>query len=149
MPLPLLFRPIVLHVSDWNHNSCLNNLYIWFLNKFNWVHFSYSLSGNKGLCGLPSLPECPLFWGTGGLSTGGKIAVGLASLFFLCVLLLVIYIFCIRRRNNDYDFGLPHDLMCKYGFNREHKYAIFMILLLAVNLIGNIVKWWPLRHGRK
>lgn len=69
------------------------------------------LSGNKGLCGLPSLPECPLFWGTGGLSTGGKIAVGLASLFFLCVLLLVIYIFCIRRRNNDYDFGLPHDLM--------------------------------------
>ncbi|GAV59154.1 LRR_1 domain-containing protein/Malectin_like domain-containing protein [Cephalotus follicularis] len=31
------------------------------------------LSGNKGLCGVPSLPECPLFWGNGGLSTGGEI----------------------------------------------------------------------------
>ncbi|KAA8532740.1 hypothetical protein F0562_032773 [Nyssa sinensis] len=36
------------------------------------------LSGNKGLCGVPSLPDCPLFWENGGLSTGGKIAIGVA-----------------------------------------------------------------------
>lgn len=68
------------------------------------------LSGNKGLCGVPSLPDCPLFWGKDGLSTGGKVAIGLSCLFVFCVLLLVIHI-CIKRRRNDYDFGLPHELM--------------------------------------
>ncbi|KAF8389795.1 hypothetical protein HHK36_024314 [Tetracentron sinense] len=69
------------------------------------------LSSNKGLCGVPSLPVCPLFWGKDGLSTGGKIAIGLSCLIILCVLLVVIYIFCIRRGSNDYDFGLPQDLI--------------------------------------
>ena len=33
-------------------------------------HFIFhSLSCNKGLCGVSSLPECPLFWGSNGLST--------------------------------------------------------------------------------
>ncbi|KAL3501659.1 hypothetical protein ACH5RR_036108 [Cinchona calisaya] len=68
------------------------------------------LSGNKGLCGVPSLPDCPLFWGKDGLSTGGKVAIGLSSLFVFCVLLFVILI-CIKRRHNDYDFALPHELM--------------------------------------
>ncbi|XVE91380.1 hypothetical protein REPUB_Repub01dG0004700 [Reevesia pubescens] len=69
------------------------------------------LSGNKGLCGVPPLPNCPLFWENGRLSKGGKIAIGLSCFFFVSVLLLVIYIFCIRRGKNDYDFGLPSDLM--------------------------------------
>ncbi|KAM7487596.1 hypothetical protein LguiB_025080 [Lonicera macranthoides] len=69
------------------------------------------LSGNKGLCGVPSLPNCPMFWGNGGLSTRGKIAIGLSCLIVFCVLLLVIYICCIRRGRNDYDFGLPQELM--------------------------------------
>ncbi|BBG94436.1 Di-glucose binding protein with Leucine-rich repeat domain [Prunus dulcis] len=29
---------------------------------------SIDLYGNKGLCGVPSLPDCPLFWENGGLS---------------------------------------------------------------------------------
>ncbi|KAB2090186.1 hypothetical protein ES319_A03G107700v1 [Gossypium barbadense] len=69
------------------------------------------LSGNKGLCGVPPLPDCPLFWENGRLSKGGKIAIGLSCFLFVAVLLLVIYIFCIRRGRNDYDFGLPSDLI--------------------------------------
>ncbi|XP_057961135.1 receptor-like protein 4 [Malania oleifera] len=69
------------------------------------------LSGNKGLCGVPSLPPCPLLWENGHLSSGGKIAISISCFFILCMLLLVMYICCIRRGNNDYDFGLPQDLM--------------------------------------
>jgi hypothetical protein len=69
------------------------------------------LSGNEGLCGVPSLPNCPMFWGNGGLSKRGKIAIGISSFIVLLVLLLVIYLCCIRRRHNDYDFGLPQELM--------------------------------------
>lgn len=74
----------------------------------------FSLSGNNGLCGGPSLPSCPLLWENGGLSNGGKIAIGLACLVVFCLALLVVYMCCIRRGRNDYDFGLPQDLMCKY-----------------------------------
>ncbi|PSR91199.1 Receptor-like protein kinase [Actinidia chinensis var. chinensis] len=69
------------------------------------------LSNNKGLCGVPSLPDCPLFWGSNGLSTRGKIAIGIASLVVFCIVLSVIYICCIRRGPNDYDFGFPRELM--------------------------------------
>ncbi|GLT73092.1 hypothetical protein SLA2020_449740 [Shorea laevis] len=69
------------------------------------------LSGNKGLCGVPSLPDCPLFWENGHLSKGGKIAISLSCLFFIGVVVLVVCIICIRRHRNDYDFGLPQDLM--------------------------------------
>ncbi|PHT29791.1 hypothetical protein CQW23_30639 [Capsicum baccatum] len=68
------------------------------------------LSGNKGLCGGPTLPDCPLFWSKNGLSTAGKVAIGISSLVFICVVLLVAYI-CYKRRQNDYDFGLPHEMM--------------------------------------
>ncbi|KAM0016793.1 putative non-specific serine/threonine protein kinase [Helianthus debilis subsp. tardiflorus] len=68
------------------------------------------LSGNKGLCGVPSLPDCPLFWKNGGLSDGGKIAIGI-SCGVVFLLAAVITFICIRRRRNDYDFGLPQELM--------------------------------------
>ncbi|XP_015076584.1 receptor-like protein 4 [Solanum pennellii] len=68
------------------------------------------LSGNKGLCGGPTLPDCPLFWSKNGLSTAGKVAIGISCLVFICVVLLVAYI-CYKRRQNDYDFGLPHEMM--------------------------------------
>ncbi|KAK6116369.1 hypothetical protein DH2020_049831 [Rehmannia glutinosa] len=45
----------------------------------NRLHLFDSLSGNKKLCGVPSLPDCPLFWGKNGLSTGGKIGIALSS----------------------------------------------------------------------
>ncbi|KAK7407581.1 hypothetical protein VNO78_09534 [Psophocarpus tetragonolobus] len=67
------------------------------------------LSGNKGLCGVPSLPDCPLFWENGKLSTHGKIAIGLSCLFVFIGILLLVYIY-IRKRRNDYDFALPHEL---------------------------------------
>ncbi|KAF3431795.1 hypothetical protein FNV43_RR26531 [Rhamnella rubrinervis] len=69
------------------------------------------VSGNKDLCGVSPLSECPLFWEHGGLSKKGKVAIGLSSLFVFCLLLLVVYFFCIRRGRHDYDFAPPHDLM--------------------------------------
>ncbi|XP_047981604.1 receptor-like protein 4 [Salvia hispanica] len=68
------------------------------------------LSNNKGLCGVPSLPKCPLFWGKSGLSTGGKIAIGLSCLLIVSLVVLGSYYFCIWRRRSHYDFGLPHEL---------------------------------------
>ncbi|XP_058194338.1 receptor-like protein 4 [Rhododendron vialii] len=81
------------------------------------------LSGNKGLCGVPSLPECPL------LSTGGKIAVGISSLVLFCILLLAVYICCIRRGRYDYDFGIPPELMALSAKrNRYHRQKTLMTL---------------------
>lgn len=87
------------------------------------------LSGNKGLCGVPSLPDCPLFWGRGGLSTSGKIAIGISCLVLFCLLLLVLYLCCIRRSRNDYDFGLPQELMSLAAKrNRYHRQKSLMAL---------------------
>ncbi|GKV43920.1 hypothetical protein SLEP1_g51157 [Rubroshorea leprosula] len=72
---------------------------------------SIDLSGNKGLCGVPSLPDCPLFWENGHLSKGGKIAIALSCLFFIGIVVLVVCIIYIRRRRNYYDFALPQDLI--------------------------------------
>lgn len=91
--------------------------------------FSYSLSGNKGLCGVPSLPECPL------LSSGGKIAIGISSLVLFCILLLAVYICCIRRGRYDYDFGIPPELMGKHIFYSYLPNEHFPILLYFAYLI--------------
>ncbi|MED6149739.1 hypothetical protein PIB30_065490 [Stylosanthes scabra] len=68
------------------------------------------LSGNKGLCGAPSLPSCPMFWNHGRLSSRGKVAISLSCVFIFSLVLLLVYIY-IRRKRNEYDFGLPHELM--------------------------------------
>uniref|UniRef100_A0A0E0MR51 Malectin-like domain-containing protein n=2 Tax=Oryza TaxID=4527 RepID=A0A0E0MR51_ORYRU len=68
------------------------------------------LSGNKGLCGVPTLPACALFWEKGGLNRTGKIALGASLGFVLLVTLIVVYILCIRRGPYDYDFEFPQDL---------------------------------------
>ena len=80
-------------------------------------YFFCSLSGNKGLRGVPSLSECLLLWGSNGLSVGGKITIGVSSVVVFCILLFLIYICCIRRGHNDYDFGLPQELIGKFTFN--------------------------------
>ncbi|KAJ1385266.1 Malectin-like carbohydrate-binding domain [Sesbania bispinosa] len=86
------------------------------------------LSGNKGLCGVPSLPTCPMFWENGRLSTQGKIAIGLSCLFVFCVILLLVYIY-IRRRRNDYDFALPHELQSLAAKrNRYQRQKSLMVL---------------------
>ncbi|KAI5436562.1 receptor-like protein 4 [Lathyrus oleraceus] len=86
------------------------------------------LSSNKGLCGVPSLPACPMFWKNGRLSTEGKIAIGLSSLFVFCLILLLVYIY-IRRRRNDYDFALPHELTALAAKrNRYQRQKSLMVL---------------------
>jgi len=56
-----------------------------------------------------------MFWKNGKLSTEGKIAIGVSSLFVFCLIVLLVYIY-IRRRRNDYDFALPHELTGNYEF---------------------------------
>ncbi|KAF5745293.1 hypothetical protein HS088_TW07G00876 [Tripterygium wilfordii] len=86
------------------------------------------LSGNKGLCGVPSLPACPMFWENGKLSVGGKVAIAISCLVFICLVVLVIYMW-IRRRRNDYDFGLPQDLMSLSAKrNRYQRQKSLMVL---------------------
>lgn len=86
------------------------------------------LSDNKGLCGVPPLPECPVFWHHGRLSERGKIAVGLSCVVVFCVVILCVYIY-IRRRRNDYDFGLPHELMSLAAKrNRYQRQKSLMVL---------------------
>ena len=85
-----------------------------------------SLPDNKGLCGVPSLPDCPMFWKNNGLSNGGKIAVGVSCVIVFLLVAVIVFI-CIRRRRNDYDFGLPQELMCKCSLYSstlllQHKY---------------------------
>ncbi|KAL3644639.1 hypothetical protein CASFOL_009819 [Castilleja foliolosa] len=70
------------------------------------------LSGNKRLCGVPSLPNCPLLWGKNGLSTGAKIGIGVSCLVIFSSILLGVCYFCIKKRHNEYDFGLPHEIIC-------------------------------------
>lgn len=96
----LVLIPIKIHIQYVNNN---NNL----------LYFD-SLSGNKGLCGVPSLPSCPLLWENGHLSKGGKIAIAISCVVIFLVLLLVIYLCCIWRGRHDYDFAPPHDLTCEF-----------------------------------
>ncbi|KAH6834487.1 Di-glucose binding protein with Leucine-rich repeat domain-containing protein [Perilla frutescens var. hirtella] len=87
------------------------------------------LSGNKGLCGVPPLPDCPLFWGKHGLSTGGKVAIGLSCLAIFSALLFGIYYCVVWRRRNDYDFGFPHEMMSLAAKrNRYHRQKSLMAL---------------------
>ncbi|KDP29365.1 hypothetical protein JCGZ_18286 [Jatropha curcas] len=86
------------------------------------------LSGNKGLCGVPSLPQCSFFWENGHLSTGGKVGIALSCIVVVSVLLLVIYIY-IRRSRNDYDFAPPHDLMSMAAKRNRYQRQKSLMLL--------------------
>lgn len=104
--------------SWWNYRVCYvnsnkNPLFFLTNNNNNNLPYFDSLSGNKGLCGVPSLPSCPLLWENGHLSKGGKIAIAISCLVIFLVLLLVIYLCCIWRGRHDYDFAPPHDLTCE------------------------------------
>jgi hypothetical protein len=79
---------------------CLLLFQFW---SFTNMYFCASLSGNKGLCGVPTLPDCAVFWEKGGLSKSGKIALGVSLGFVLLAILIVVYILCIRRGPYDYD----------------------------------------------
>ncbi|KAF8040212.1 hypothetical protein BT93_B2443 [Corymbia citriodora subsp. variegata] len=89
---------------------------------------SIDLSGNKALCGAPSLPACSL-WENGRLSSGAKIAIGLSCAVTFIALLLVLFNFCIRRRRNDYDFGLPPQLMSLAGNRNRYQRQKSLMLL--------------------
>ncbi|KAG0461660.1 hypothetical protein HPP92_021957 [Vanilla planifolia] len=79
------------------------------------------LSGNKMLCGVPSLPACPFFWDKGKLSTRGKVAIGLSCVVIFVILLLV-YVLWIKRGANDYDFGPPQDLLTSAIAAKRNRY---------------------------
>ena len=101
------------------------------------MHSSGSLSGNKGLCGVPTLPACALFWEKGGLNKTGKIALGASFGFVLLVILIVVYILCIRRGPYDYDFEFPQDLTCKYTFSINFSPSTYppMNIICDLNLL--------------
>ncbi|OAY31265.1 receptor-like protein 4 isoform X2 [Manihot esculenta] len=86
------------------------------------------LSGNKALCGGPSLPQCSLFWENGHLSTGGKVGIALSCLVVVSLLLLVVYIY-IKRSRNDYDFAPPHDLMSMAAKRNRYQRQKSLMLL--------------------
>ncbi|KAL6570994.1 hypothetical protein OROGR_000544 [Orobanche gracilis] len=86
------------------------------------------LDGNKGLCGVPSLPNCPI-WGKHGLSSGGKVGIVLSCLVILSALVLGVYYFVVWKRRNDYDFSFPHDLLSLASKrNRYHRQKSLMAL---------------------
>lgn len=70
-----------------------------------------------------------MFWEHGGLSTRGKIAIVFSCLFVFCVVLLLVYIY-IRKKRNDYDFGLPHEIMGEYNLNEILFFLSFILFLL-------------------
>ncbi|XP_020571643.1 uncharacterized protein LOC110018618 [Phalaenopsis equestris] len=86
------------------------------------------LSGNNGLCGVPSLPPCPFFWDKKKLSTRGKIAIALSCGVFMSIVLLV-YVACIKRGRNDYEFGPPQDLLSSAMASKRNKYQRQKMLL--------------------
>eukprot|EP01018_Ginkgo_biloba_P025582 Gb_25576 [translate_table: standard] len=80
-----------------------------------------NLSGNQGLCGVPSLPACPYFWEKPGLSTGAKFGIALSAMVLIILLISLLYLCFIKRRKDDYDFGLPHDLILRSDRYQRHK----------------------------
>ncbi|KAL5726025.1 hypothetical protein ACHQM5_009098 [Ranunculus cassubicifolius] len=85
------------------------------------------LSGNNGLCGVPSLPACPMFWRNGGLSTAAKVSIGVSCFAILGIILLMVCI-CVKRRRHAYDFAPQQDLMVSAKRNRYHRQKSMMFL---------------------
>eukprot|EP00249_Psilotum_nudum_P012856 c24008_g1_i1 orf=962-2881(-) len=75
------------------------------------VHGGYvNLSDNNGLCGVPSLPDCSMFWDQGHLSKGARVGIGFGASFGVVLLLSAVYFIKKWRERDDYNFGLPHEL---------------------------------------
>ncbi|XP_020097400.1 putative leucine-rich repeat receptor-like serine/threonine-protein kinase At2g14440 isoform X2 [Ananas comosus] len=65
----------------------------------------------------------------GVIDLSGKIAIGVSCGVVLIVVLLVIYIVCIRRGPNDYDFDFPQDFTSIAAKrNRYHRQKSLMLL---------------------
>lgn len=101
--------------------------------------FFCSLSSNKGLCGVPTLPACPFFWSKGGLSDWAKIGIGIACLVLLLLLVLFTYMVCIRRGRHDYDFALPQDLICKWTHRPKFIFQFILLFVHFLLLLMNLV----------
>ncbi|OAE31305.1 hypothetical protein AXG93_1962s1620 [Marchantia polymorpha subsp. ruderalis] len=102
-----------------------------------------NLSQNQGLCGVPSLPTCPHFWEDSGLSAGAKAGIVLASLVGAAVFLFLVC-FCIRKRNSedDYNFGLPHQLAM-----RHKRYMLYRATLQSNNEDSHMMRVSPGKYG--
>jgi hypothetical protein len=87
------------------------------------VHGGYiNLAGNAGLCGVPSLPDCPYKWKKGGMSPAAKAVLILGVLILACIIGYGAYVY-IQRRNaqEDYNFNLPHQLVERTKWYQQHK----------------------------
>ncbi|KAI4379165.1 hypothetical protein MLD38_005496 [Melastoma candidum] len=89
---------------------------------------SIDLSGNKESCGQSPLPSCSVLWKNGGLSPGGKVAVGLSCVVF-SGLLLGLYLCCFRRRHSNYEFGLPLEMMSLAAKRNKYQRQKSLMLL--------------------
>lgn len=61
------------------------------------------LSGNKGLCGVPSLPSCSLIGKTGKLSRGLKLTIGFSCAVALLFVIVLAFRFSCKTRTTGYD----------------------------------------------
>ncbi|KAG0604290.1 hypothetical protein M758_10G159800 [Ceratodon purpureus] len=87
------------------------------------VHGGYiNLAGNQGLCGVPSLPDCPYKWKKGGMSPAAKAVLVIGVLLAAAILVGGAYYY-IQRRNaqEDYNFNLPHQLVERTKWYQQHK----------------------------
>ncbi|KAL3699233.1 hypothetical protein R1sor_017255 [Riccia sorocarpa] len=100
---------------------------------------SINLLNNKGLCGVPPLPACPHFWQDSGLSAGAKAGIVLSSFLGAAVLVLLVC-FCLKKRNpdDDYNFGLPHQLAM-----RHKRYMMYRATLQSNNEDGHMMRVSP------
>ncbi|KAJ7541552.1 hypothetical protein O6H91_10G064700 [Diphasiastrum complanatum] len=87
------------------------------------VHGGYvNISSNTNLCGVPSLPLCPYLAGKPSLSDGAKVGVAIAVLAGAALVVVLLYIYISRRRKDDYNFGLPHELAATAKHNRYQRH---------------------------
>ncbi|KAL2609499.1 hypothetical protein R1flu_028072 [Riccia fluitans] len=100
---------------------------------------SINLLNNQGLCGVPPLPACPHFWQDSGLSAGAKAGIVFASFLGAAVLVLLVC-FCLKKRNpdDDYNFGLPHQLAM-----RHKRYMMYRATLQSNNEDAHMMRVSP------
>lgn len=87
------------------------------------VHGGYiNLAGNQGLCGVPSLPDCPYQWKKGGMSPAAKAVLVIGVLLAAAIMVGGAYYY-VQRRNSreDYNFNLPHQLVERTKWYQQHK----------------------------
>ncbi|XP_024385222.1 receptor-like protein 4 [Physcomitrium patens] len=87
------------------------------------VHGGYvNLADNQGLCGVPSLPDCPYKWKHEGMSPAAKAVLIIGVLLAAAIIVGGAYVYIQRRKaQEDYNFNLPHQLVERTKWYQQHK----------------------------